>query len=132
MTTAELPRPVEILLEAADLIEVDDWTQGNYHRFTAEGSCAHCADGALYVAAGVQRILEPNDTRTGLTYELVHLAGPAYDTYLAAYNAASDVADRRSGKRLGIIAYNDQPDTTAADVVSALREAASELFEQAG
>lgn len=133
-----LPRPVEILLEAADLIEVDGWTQGDYHRFTRDGGCAHCADGSLYVAAGIHRLLDPADTPTGLTYtHKAYVATGAVDddafwAYSAAYDAAGQVADRRVGRSLGIIGYNDQPDTTAADVVSALREAASDLFEQAG
>jgi hypothetical protein len=123
----DLSRPVEILLAAADLIEVDGWTQGNFHQFTRAGGCAHCADGSLYLAAGIHEILASSPT--GLTYRLTD--GPYQDwhAYQDAYEAASVAADRRAGRRLGIIGYNDQPDTTAADVVAALREAASEMHE---
>lgn len=102
----------EILSKAADLIEPEGaWMQGGYSNgvTVVSGSC-WCAAGAVYAAHGNWR--DP----------------VARDAVRVLYTALNLPYDDEDDDVIG--AWNDAPERTQAEVVSALRQAAHLAKEQ--
>jgi hypothetical protein len=95
----------DVLLAAADLLEVDGWQQGSFGPLRSNIPGPRCAAGALICA----------------TTELAYAPG--------SYPCALDALE----ERLGIIVadWNDQDGQTQANVVAELRATACDLYEAA-
>lgn len=156
----ETPTPVktaeQILTEAAALLE-QGWIKGKYHA-AIDGKVCHCADGALGVVAGREQVLGIAGTGDFAALDadgeiwvedvkdyfgdgdvVMRYLGDTTDqdkarfaAYMTAYRAACVAAKRRGYRHASIIGYNDDADTTAADVTAALREAVAIVPEVAG
>lgn len=113
------------LRQAAVILQVDGWTQGNYH-------CGgkHCASGALAIAT---------DQHRPMTEGLLEQGGwGALDNNWASYELCSPEGRRRLDAervlelRLGMSLphWNDASGRTASDVVALLLSAAADLEDQ--
>lgn len=128
--------PKQILEDAANILEAENaWTQGDYHQHcdVAPSGVSHCADGALYTAAGMVTFEYDEETNTlrelRPTWEQIEGDGPVaqqYRAYEQAYQLASDHV-RGLGISGGIIAYNDKHGRLQSEVVAALRGTAAQL-----
>ncbi len=114
--------PVQILTDAANLIESGRWTKGSFVRLASseEGqTLCFCAVGAIDAASMPAIPSTLDEWNTGLDYIA---DGPA----AFPHDAAMDLAREASWKLKddSIANFNDLDTTTAADVVALLREAA--------
>ena len=93
------------LRAAADVLERDGWTQGDYH---ASDGC-HCVVGAIEVATGYWTSSRPqHDLSVTARRET------AVDVFEAVLESPADT----------VFDWNDAPGRTAAEVIAALRAAA--------
>jgi hypothetical protein len=95
------------LRAAADVLERDGWTQGTYSR--TDG--CHCVAGAVYAAICCPDPCEASDAEYHRVDEAL--------TGLARFLGRSTLAVEGVA-----IAWNDDPERTAAEVIAALRAAA--------
>jgi hypothetical protein len=109
-------KPSEILSAAADLIEPEGrWTKGAFARDQAghivqvesQNASCFCVAGAIYKVAGRRQ-----STRVGRLID--QLSAPL----------------QAGGRYRGLADFNDHPERTQAEVVSALRQAAEKAREQ--
>jgi hypothetical protein len=91
----------QLLLDAADYIEVNGWCQNDYH--THEGACAL---GALRMVSTGSTLLEP----------------PARHDYMN-YHVAKGYLQQAVGRHVPL--WNDQKGTTKEDVITKMREVAT-------
>lgn len=129
----------DVLLAAADLLEVDGWVQRNYH--TADG--CHCALGAIGVASGyhvlgIDPAVQAEADEDGVPVEeyldLDENAQPWYTPdgpdYMRTYRRYNE-ADRAVRELLGgnfTAHWNDRPEQDAEHVVGVIREAAGKVL----
>ena len=102
----------EVLERAADLVAPEGaWVQGTFGR---EGEC-YCVRGALSIASGTRNIAYGH---------------PVSEIALAASLGLRHGNENAAGSAL--VQWNDDPSTTQAEVVTALREAAAKAKAEAG
>ena len=109
------------LRAAADVLERDGWTQGEYHRLVGNVIC-HCAEGAVALSSGGHDGLHlaPLNS-TGVDYSLSYPGEEGDERRQAAEQALEDFLEIGRGS---IPIWNDKPGRTAAEVIAALRAAA--------
>lgn len=108
--TLAVPKASDIMEKAAEIVS-RGWTQ---RIFTNSARSCFCVRGALSVAAGAQMLTEGHKPSERLLAKVISGVSPR-----------SDVAAENS-----LVAWNDAPGRTQAEVVAKLREAAALARDQ--